>query len=249
MKNNENTKYTSEEILQILIDFYNFQANFDPEVDKGQGLTFQTTIKEWRSICDLLETTKLAKHYHELFELETNESDLINILSNEKEHTLKEFCDYIAQNANREKINPIMSLGTNCQKAAIFKTLKGKLEKKGIDTKDFKPSTEFVPFFNKHASDLVEIVSKLAPGSFTHYKIKDNIIGKLGAFTFLVTIVVLIIALITHKVTWYLFTPFIIAILLLFFGNKFKPAKYEIGGYHTIRDLITGMKSKIESIN
>jgi len=103
MKNNEKTKYTSEEILQILIDFYNFQANFVSEVDKEQGLTFQTTIKEWRSICDLIEPTKLAKCYHEFFELETNESDLINIFSNEKEHTLKEFCDYMAQNVPTEK--------------------------------------------------------------------------------------------------------------------------------------------------
>lgn len=248
MKNNEFTKYTSEEILQIIIDFYHFQVNSDPEVDKGQNLTFQTTIKEWRKTCDLLEPNKLAKSYHELFDLKTDQTDLIDLL-NKEENTLKVFCNYIAENATKEKVNPIISLGTKCQEAAIFKTLKDKLEKRGIDTKDFKPSTEFAPFFYKHSSELVEIVSKLAPGSLTHYEIKNNIISRLGTFMFLCSIIVLIVTLIIHKVTWYLFTPFAISVVLLFIGNKFKPTQYEIGGYHTIRDLIIGMRVKIESAN
>lgn len=249
MKNNEFTKYASEEILQILIDFYHFQSNFDPEVDKGQDLTFQTTIKEWRKICDLLEPNKLAKLYHELFDLKTDTSDLIDLLNKEEENTLQVFCDYIAQNAIKEKVNPIISLGMECQEAAIFKTLKDKLDKRGIDTKDFKPSTEFAPFFDKHASVLIEIISKLAPGSLTHYEIKNSIIGKLGAFLLLISIIILIIALITHKAAWYISIPFAISTVLLFVGNKLKPGQSEVGGYHTVRDLIVGMKIKMGSTN
>lgn len=245
MENNRNIKYTSEEILQILIDFYNFQANFDSEVGKGEILTFQTTIKEWRSICDLLEPDKLAIFYHKLFELKTNQADLVDILSKEDRYTLRELCDYIALNAIKEKISPIMSLGTSCQEAAVFKALKRKLEEKGIDTKDFKPSAEFIPFFKKHASDLVEVISKLAPGSLTNYKIKENIISRLGSFLFLIAIVFLIIVSIMYKFTWFLLIPLSLSLLLLFIGNKIKYSKYEVGEYNTIRDLIIGMKSKI----
>lgn len=249
MKNNELSKYTSEEILQILIDFYQFQANFDPEVDKGQKLTFQTTIRDWRRICDLKEPVELAKYYHELFELETNESDLINVLSNGEVNTLKVFCDYLAENATKEEINPTMSMGIKCQEAAIFKTLKNKLEKRGIDTKDLKPSTEFAPFFDKHASELIEVVSKLAPGSLSYYKIKDNIIGVLGALMFLFSIIILIIVLINHMNVWFILISFGISAMLLFVGYKLKPVQYEIGGYRTVRDLIVGMKIKMGSIN
>jgi len=244
MKNNEHIKYTSDEILQILIDFYNFQSNFDSEVDKGHDITFQTTIEEWRNICDLVELNKLAKYYYELFELKTNQSDLIDMFSGKNECTLREFCEYIAQHASKEKINPVMSLGASCQEAAIFKTLKIKLEEKGIDTKNFKPSTEFIPFFNKHAAEVVEIVSKLSPGSFTEYNIKNNVINRIGAVLFLFAIVILIGSSILHKFTWFLFIPLAVALLLLFIGNKLKAAQYEIGGYHTIRDLIMGMKGK-----
>lgn len=249
MKNNEFTKYTSEEILQILIDFYHFQANFDPEVDKGQELTFQTTIQYWRRVCDLKEPVELAKYYHKLFELEINITGLVDLLCNEKINTLKTLCDYLAENAVKEDVNPIISLGKECQEAAIFKTLKDKLEKRGIDTKDFRPSTEFAPFFDKHASVLIEIISKLAPGSLPYYKISDNLIGKLGAFMLIFSIIILIIVLINHQSVWFILISFGISILLLFIGNKLKPTQYEIGGYNTVRDLIVGMKIKMGSAN
>ena len=149
--NNEFVKYTSEEILQIIIDFYNFQSEYCIEIGREHILNFQTTIKEWRSICELLEPDKLAKFYHELFDLRTNQLDLTDLLQKEEETTLQVFCDYIAQNSSKEKVNPIISLGMECQEAAIFKTLKDKLEKKGIDTTGFRPSTEFAPFLiNTH---------------------------------------------------------------------------------------------------
>jgi hypothetical protein len=249
MKNNGFTKYTSEEILQIIIDFYNFQSEYCLEIGKEQNLNFQTTIKEWRNICELLEPNKLAKFYHELFDLRTDPSDLIDLLNKEEENTLQTFCDYIAQNAIKEKVNSIVSLGMKCQEAAIFKTLKDKLEKRGIDTKDFRPSTEFAPFFDKHASVLIEIISRLAPGSLTHYDTKKSIISKLGAFLLLISIIILITALITHKATWYIYIPFAISAVLLYVGNKLKPVQSEVGGYHTIRDLIVGMKIKMGSVN
>jgi hypothetical protein len=195
MKNNEYSEYTSEEILQIIIDFYNFQSEFCLEIGKEQKLNFQTTIKEWRNTCELLEPNKLAQAYHELFDLKTDQTDLIDLLKKE-ENSLKVFCNYIAQNATKEKVNPIISFAMKCQEAAIFKTLKDKLEKKGIDTKHFKPNAEFAPFFYKHSSELVEVVSKLAPGSLTHYEIKSNIISRLGSIMFLCSIIILIVTLI-----------------------------------------------------
>jgi len=49
------SKYTPEEILQILNDFYNCQSVFDPEVEPCEILTFETTIADWIIICNLLE--------------------------------------------------------------------------------------------------------------------------------------------------------------------------------------------------
>jgi energy-coupling factor transporter transmembrane protein EcfT len=71
----------------------------------------------------------------------------------------------------------------------------------------------------------------------------------LGAFLFLFAIVILIVAAIMHKFTWFLLIPLGISFLLLFIGNKVKYDKYEIGEYHTIRDLIIGMKRNIKNEN
>ena len=245
MESNKYGKYSSEEILQILNDQYNFQANVDPEVDKGENLTFTTTIVEWIDICDLLEPNKLAVVYHDSFELKANQSELIELLL-KKDATVKMFCDYISQNANKVIIKPSMSLGKSCLEASIFKTLKSKLEEKGIDTKNFKPSTEFLPFFDKHAPELVEVVSKLAPGSLRDYEFKDNLLTKISAWSFFFAIIIIVISWIMYEVTWITWVPFMISLLLFFIGKKFKPAKYEIGGYHTIRDLIIGMKNRLE---
>lgn len=38
------SKYSPNEILQILNDFYNCQSVFDPEVESGEILNFETTI-------------------------------------------------------------------------------------------------------------------------------------------------------------------------------------------------------------
>ncbi len=63
----EDYKYTPEDILQIFIDSYNCQTVFDPEVETGQVLTFDTPIWDWIGICDLIAPKKLAKYYCELF--------------------------------------------------------------------------------------------------------------------------------------------------------------------------------------
>jgi hypothetical protein len=244
MENNQFDKYTSEEILQILIDFYNFKTVFDPEVYEGEKLTFQTKIGEWRNICDLLEPNKLAKYYHELLELKTDQKELLDILT-KSEYTLKEFCDYIAKNAIKERIDPVVSMGLECQEAAIFKALKEKLEKKGINTEKFKPSTELGSFFEKAAPELLEMVSKIAPGALTNYTYQSNMISRIGGIALLIAIIILIITAFVSKVTWFLLIPFGIAFLLLFIGNKMKPAKYEVGNYKTIRDLIMEIKFRL----
>jgi hypothetical protein len=39
-----------------------------------------------------------------------------------------------------------------------------------------------------------------------------------------------------------------LGILVSFLGSRLKPAKFDIGGYRTIRDLIVGMKNKINTV-
>lgn len=233
--------YTPEEILQILIDFYNFQAYFCLDADAGHQLTFQTTIREWRKICNQEEPAKLAEYLQSFFNLNTNQSELINLISNE-DNTLGIFCNYLANNA----IKPVISSGSLCLETAIFETLKIEFERKGIDITDFTPSTDFTVLFYKHAEDIMSIVSKLAPGTLSYYKLKYSVIDKLGALLMIFSIVTPIVMILFYHIIWHIITPlFIVTITLVLINKKTEQFKSDISGYRTIKDLIIGMKKHV----
>jgi len=238
-------KYTPEEILQILNDFYLLQSEYIGEAKKSNKLSFETTIKNWRTTCDLLEPYKLAKVDHEYFDLTTDIAELEDILNNENKNTLKEYCEYIAQNAKRETITLRGSLGGKCMEAGILKKINENLKKRVAKIKELKPSDDFPLLFKKYSSEIVEVVSKLAPGTIGYYKIKVNTVSKIGGYLFLLAILILIIVLIAHKASWFLAIPFIVSIIVISIGNKMKDTLYDIGGYKTVRDLVYGIKQRI----
>lgn len=242
----ETMNYRPEEILELLKASYNFQTQFDPEVDSGQELTFKTTIEDWRLICDLLPSNDLAKLYHGEYELTKPLSELELLLKNERQNTLGDFCKYISENAVKEIINPITLLGKECQEAAIFKTLLSKLSKKGVDIKGIRPSSKFRPFFNKNYSELLSITNRLAPGSLSVFEYESNKITKTGGLIILLSLIFMAIFSFIWNFHWYLFIPIGIGLIINTVGNKLKPAKDIIGGYDTMRDLIVGMNEKIK---
>jgi hypothetical protein len=248
MMSNEMTKYSSEEILQILTDFYNYQSQFDPVVYRDLEISYETIIDNWREACDLLEPKKLAKYFHDMFKLNTPISDLENILIHEKETTLKDFCEYISENAYKEEIKPVISMGKICQEAAIFKTLISKLKERGITTDTIKPSSEFSPLFKKHGDAFLTEVNKLVPGSLTHFEYKDNWIVRIGWFMIGIFILSTIIIPLIWHFHWGLWIILGSGIAIVIIGRLFKPEKEVIGGYNTIHDLIIGMQKQMNKV-
>ena len=243
--NNQMTKYSADEILQILNDFYNFQSQYDPEVDKGEELTFDTTIADWRMICDLLEHKELAKYHHDLFKLQTPIAELEKILILEKQNKLRDFCVYIAENALKENIAPIISMGQTCMTSAIFKILISNLKNRGINTDNIKPSSEFIPLFDKYGSEFLEEVNKLAPGSLTKFEYRDNKIVRIGwSIIGIFILSIIVIPLIWHF-HWGLMILLGLGLMAIIVGKRFEPEKNIIGGYATVRDLITGIQAQI----
>jgi len=237
--------YTSEEILQILIDSYNCQVSFCGDAYTRHQLTFQTTIGEWRKICDLDKPVHLAEYLRGVFNMDTNQSDLINLLSSEDITTLGILCNYIADHSIKATITPAVSESL-CLEVSIFKALKNELEKKGIDTTDFKPSANFAVFFLKYTEEIISIISKLSPGTLSYYKYKSTIMGKLSALLILSSIITPVAMVIFyHNITWHIIPLFVVTIIVKLISNKLEsPNQYDISGYRTIRDLVIGMKKR-----
>lgn len=238
--------YSKEEIFQILIDFYNFQVAFDPEVDKEIDFYFNTSINEWISICDLVEPKKLAKYYFELFELKTDYFEFETIFLKGKSKNLGDLCEYLAIHSIKKEINPIILFGKSCKSAAIFKTLKSELLKKGINTNNLKPDTELLPFFRKYGGVLLGIVNKISPGSLTNFEYEENKQTSFGISLILITVFLMIPILYFWSFHWLYFIPIIIGLLLTIIGRNLKPKKYSVG-FSTFRELIYDMERKLEN--
>ena len=239
-------KYSKEDILQMLISQYHLQTEFDPVVIKGMELNFQTTIFEWRDICDLIAPKKLAKVYHESFNLKTPLSELEKLFSDEDRSTISDFCEYISEHAEKEKIEPIRLLGHNCQTASIFRTLKQNLTEKGADTSDLKPSSEINPFFLKYGGILFDEVNRIAPGTMSEFEYKANKIESIGTKVLFFSIVFAIGFWSIWFFNWLLLLPIAIGIIIYQIGAKKKPEKMNISGFDNFRELIYGMEKQMK---
>jgi hypothetical protein len=172
------TKYHPDEILQIIRANYKQQQQYDDIVLKDQELTFETTILDWRDICDLVGTSELWKYINYYFHLEVDKETWMNILEPEDEKTLGYFCNFIAIRAEKEIIRPINLFGNNCVTAAIFKSLKGRLKKRSIDVSGIRPSSQLEPLVKKYKGGLIEEINQLDPEVLPPIDFKTNWVYK-----------------------------------------------------------------------
>lgn len=229
----------------MLISQYHFQIEFDPEVDSGMELNYESTILEWIDICDLIKPKKLAKIYHQEFKLNRPLSELEDILTDFDKNTLFEFCEYISQYAKRQKIEPIKLLGQNCQTASIFRTLKQNLTKKGADTSDLKPSTKINEFFLKSDGILFDEVNRIAPGTMNEFEYKANKVESTGIKMLFFSIILAIGFWSIWFFHWLLLLPIAIGVIIYQIGVKKEPEKMNIGGFDNFRELIYGMEKQL----
>lgn len=239
-------KYTKKDIFQMLIDSYNFQAVFDPEVDKEIDVSCNTSIEEWISICDLVRPEKLAKFYYHSFELKSDYSKLEYILLNGDKYNLGDLCQYIADSAIKREINPIVLFGKKCKSAAIFKTLKLELNKRGINTDNLKPSSEILPFFLKYGGVLVDVVSRIAPGSLTNFEYEENRPTSVGTSLIILTLLLMVPTLIFWNFHWIFISPIVLGLILAIVGRNLEPKKCSVG-FNSFRELIYEMERKLEN--
>ena len=239
-------KYSKDDILQMLISQYQFGIEFDPVVVKGMDFNYESSIFDWRDACDLIEPKKLAKVYHQSFNLNRPISELEDILIDENNRTISDFCEYISEHAERQKIEPIRLLGQNCQTASIFRTLKQSLSEKGADTSNLKPSSEINPFFLKYGGILFDEVNRIAPGTMSEFEYKANKIEAIGTKVLFFSIVFAIGFWSIWFFSWLLLLPIAIGIIIYQIGAKKEPEKMNIGGFDNFRELIYGMEKQMK---
>ncbi len=237
------TKYQPKEILEIIQANYKQQQQYDDIVLKNQELNFDTTILEWRDICDLLETNQLWQYLNFSFELDFDYKTWKTILESEDNKTLKELCEFISLNAEKEIIKPIKLFGQECQTAAIFRTFTNKLKNKGIDTSEIRPSSKLETLITKYGTVIIEEINHLDPTVLPPINYKTNWIYKWGLRTFMTLLLItIILGLLKSNLAWTTGIIAFIGYLMTWIGAKLKPKQANFEDLETVADVVRKIK-------
>ena len=154
---------TAGDVLAFLNADYRLRAGLDPEVSEGDTLTRETTIGEWRAICDLIAARRLTRVFNEWFGLAESDTACLAVLVPEEQRTLGGFTDFVAARARWQDFQSISVAGRPDAAAGAFFCLRGLLAQAGVPVAELRPSTPISSISRSHLSPLAEALSRLAP--------------------------------------------------------------------------------------
>jgi len=168
---------TAEYVLAVIRDEHRQAAQVDPEVDPEVDLSFDTTVEKWQEACDLVEWSKLGHAYNECWKMHCTDDEWRSVLVPASEKRLAGVCQLIASCASRETVRPTSILGTTCDAAGAFLTIRSMLHQAGACADDITPSASLFPFTRLYSRVFLQEISRLAPGALPLVKIRTPVYG------------------------------------------------------------------------
>jgi hypothetical protein len=224
---------TPEYILAVMQDNYRQQCQFDPEVEKGVLLTFDSTVQEWREACDLHGWRRLAKAMNDWFKAEFSDAQWKTVLEPAKEKKLRGVCELLATKANRIEIKPFRN---QCINAGIFLTIRSLLKNAGVK-EVIKPSTPIAPFCRNDVALFLSEIAKIEPGALPPFKIYNRLYDY-SLWAFLLGLVICGIGSFLSPLLTIFGVCFTgLAYAVIWKAAKSRPQKVEFGSIKTFRDL------------
>ena len=154
---------TEADVLAWLNADYRIRAGLDPEVDSGAVLRPDTTIDEWRSICDLVSTGRLAATMGKWFQVARPASEWDAILEPEDERTLGDLARFAAAFMRVPEFRPIRVSGVDDAASGAFFCLKHLLARAGVPVGRIRPSTPIGSLGQAYVLPLSDALARLSP--------------------------------------------------------------------------------------
>jgi hypothetical protein len=226
-----------DDILAWIRDSHRQQCQFDSEAESDIMLTFETTIDQWRSACDLLGWRELGCALNEEWKLGCREDAWRAVLEPSRTRTLGDLCAFIAEGARIPRIRPARLLGAPCRTAGAFLTIRSLLHDAGAEVETLAPSTPLAEYARHHLDAFLGPISRLSPGALPDVKlftpwydlfcfgILASSVTMLVGWRFSPTLFAIGLALI----------PFFYA--LVWIATTGVPSRVEFGTLRTFRDL------------
>ena len=154
-----------KDVLACIRDSYRFAEKLDPDSEPGIDLTFESTIDEWRSACDLLGASELGVALNAWFGVAVDDTEWAAVLEPASQRRLRGVCELVSHHAaHRPALRPFPIAGHECLEAGAFLTLRAALIEAGLPAAEVRPSTALTMVARHDLGSLVRVVGKLAPG-------------------------------------------------------------------------------------
>ena len=241
------TPATPEYILNVFKDEYRHACEYE-ETDPVE-LTFDTTIRDFRGVGDLLEWKQLGKAYNEWFGIEFDNAKWKSLFKPEYKKKLGQLCSEIAKHTYQEKIRPISIFGKQCYKGGIFFVLKSKLAEAGANVEKLAPSSDLAEYTRLYPEVFLNFSAKYFPNVIPPVKISastGNIIligSMLAGLLLLAAGAIYSKYLNDNSILGVIFT--ILGVLIVLFSyilvwvtSCMPPSSVKFGDLETFRDLV-----------
>lgn len=168
---------TPKEVLELLIEIHQVDERYG-EAEEGQVPHFEMTLREWEdSRCIDFEicfpSGGMGRYFNNLFGVDISKTEWYSLLKRKKVTTLRSVCEKIATHAKVPLINPVTILGTHCQLAGIFLSIRKSMQARGVDVCDLRPSSSLSSYsdtaFPLLWRDLLLLAPRLVSRMETHY--------------------------------------------------------------------------------
>jgi len=231
---------TAEYALSVIVDQHRQQCQFDPEVDPGAVLTFDTTVAQWRKACDLVNWSALGRALNDGWAIHCTDQQWESVLKPPRQRKLRDVCNLIAAHANREAIRPITLFGKPCVTAGAFLTVRRLLRDVGAEVSDIAPSTPLAPFLRRYVEVFLGPISRLAPGALPPVKIHAPLYHAAVLGFFVSWLILLVGGLLSSRFPQAALLGVLAAGIfyaLIWIAAKSRPPSVEFGNLMTFRDL------------
>ncbi|MFO0898963.1 MAG: hypothetical protein U0836_16185 [Pirellulales bacterium] len=228
---------TPDYVLSVIQDGHRQACEYDSGTDPWAVLSYDTTVSEWRYVCDLVSWRSLGRALNDMWGIRCSDAEWRAVLEPARQRTVRDVCNLIAGRAVRPAIQPATVLGKKCAAAGAFLTVRSLLGKAGASADAIAPSTELAPYTRQHLDVFLGGVSRLAPGVLPPVKIQKPV------YDAGVTVIVLgMTCLIVGFAGLYVFTIagvllFTVGFALTWFAARRTPLSVEFGELRTFRDL------------
>jgi len=233
---------TRDDVIAWLNADYRLRSGFDPEVDPGFVLSRDTTISEWRSVCDLVGPRSLARVMNNWFGCELPDREWAELLEPEGTRTLGGIADRIAPLIRFPDFAPATVAGQVDPPAGAFFALRRLVAQKGIEISDMRPSTRIATLSEAQVAGLGMALAKLGPGLTPEPIIEPFRRQQIGVVVALVSVIALVASLTNAS---RLFAAFgLCGLVAGVFMVPGKPKSIQFGSFTTVGDIARALAAE-----